>query len=348
MTTPAPSVSLRAALGGLLVALLALALLGAAVGVERVASGLAAVDPATAAAVLAAAATWFVAWGLSLYVALRTLGVGVTPRRAVLVYASATFLNGLTPFAQVGGEALAAAVISRSTDATYETGLAGVVAVDVVNLVPSPLFALVGVAWLVAAGARSAAFRPLALASLGVSVAALAAVAVAWRFRTDAARWLTRAGLGAVAAANRFAGRTVTVDADRLAGRVGSFLAGTEAVFGNRSRLGVCLGLSTVGWGCLVLAFWLSLRAVGHPVPAGVAAFVLPVGMLAIAVPLPGGVGGVEAALVGLLVAVGGVPAPAATAGVLLYRGATYWTPLLFGGVVTAALTTASRAPARR
>ncbi|ESP86873.1 lysylphosphatidylglycerol synthase domain-containing protein, partial [Candidatus Halobonum tyrrellensis] len=129
-----PLVPPRTVLVGFLVALAALACLGWVAGVDRVLAGLAGADPAGVAAALAAAACWLVAWGLSLRVALRTLGVAASPPRAVAVYASATFLNGLTPFAQVGGEALTAAVLDRSTDADYETGLAAVMAVDVVNL----------------------------------------------------------------------------------------------------------------------------------------------------------------------------------------------------------------------
>ena len=348
MVASGRALSPRTVLWGFLAAFSALAILGAFVGVERVVAGLAAADAGTAAAAPVAVALWLVSWGLSLYVALRTLGVDVTPTRAVLTYASATFLNGLTPFAQVGGEALSAVVISRSTGAEYETGLAAVTAVDIVNLLPSPLFALAGAVALVAAGTRSAALGPAALAILGVSTAMVAAGALAWRFRSRVERSLTRVGVGAATAANRLAGRPTPVDAVRLARRIESFLAGTGRVFGRRRRLATCLGLSTAGWACLVAALWLSLRAVGYPAPAGLVTFVLPVGMLAIAIPLPGGVGGVEAALVGLLVTVGGVPVAGATAGVLLYRGVSYWLPLLFGGVVTAALTVETRTTARR
>ena len=340
-------VSPRTVLWGFLAAFLVLTALGAVVGIDGVVEGLADAEPRAAAVALGAAALWLVAWGLSLYVALRTLGVDVTPGRSVLVYASATFFNGLTPFAQVGGEALSAAVISHSTDAEYETGLAAVTSVDLVNLAPSPLFALAGLASLAAAGVRSSELRLAAVTVLAASMAAAAAGVLAWRFRTDVGRSLTRAAVGLVAAANRLTGRLVSVDTARLAGRMESFLAGVGRVFGHRRRLTVCLGLSTVGWGCLVLAFWLSLRAVGHPVSVGLVAFVLPVGMLAIAVPLPGGVGGIEAALVGLLVTVGAVPVAGATAGVILYRGVTYWAPLLFGAAVTAALTVEARARAR-
>ncbi|WP_435175515.1 lysylphosphatidylglycerol synthase transmembrane domain-containing protein [Halorussus sp. AFM4] len=340
-------VSARTVLWGFLAAFLALAALAAVVGIDAVVGGLADAEPRATAAALGVAAAWLVAWGLSLYVALRTLRVDVTPWRSVLVYASATFFNGLTPFAQVGGEALSAAVIARSTDTEYETGLAAVASVDLVNLAPSPAFALAGLVSLVAAGERSAELRLAAMTVFGVAMAAVVAGALAWRFRTDVGRSLTRTTVGAVAAANRVTGRVLPVDTARLAGRVEAFLGGVGRVFGYRRRLVVCLGLSTAGWGCLVLAFWLSLRAVGHPVGGGLAAFVLPVGMLAIAIPLPGGVGGIEAALVGLLVAVGGVPVAGATAGVVLYRGATYWAPLLFGGAVTAALTVEARAHRR-
>ena len=340
-------VSPRTVLGGFLAALLVLTALGAIVGVDGVVDGLAATDPRVAAAALGVAALWLVVWGLSLYVALRTLRVAVTPQRAVLVYASATFLNGLTPFAQVGGEALSAAVISRSTDATYETGLAAVTSVDLVNLVPSPLIALVGLVSLVAAGEPIPELRLAATTVLGVSMAAAVAGILAWRFRTDVGRSVARVGVRAVAAANRLTGRVMPVDVARLTGRIESFLDGVGRVFGHRRRLLVCLGLSTVGWGCLLAAFWLSVRAVGHPVPIDLVAVVLPVGMLAIAVPLPGGVGGIEAALVGLLVAVGEVPVAGATAGVVLYRGVTYWAPLLFGGAVTAALTVEARVRTR-
>ncbi|ESP86963.1 lysylphosphatidylglycerol synthase transmembrane domain-containing protein, partial [Candidatus Halobonum tyrrellensis] len=166
---------------------------------------------------------------------------------------------------------------------------------------------------------------------------------VGWRARDDAGRAAVRVAVAAVAAANRVTGRVLPVDPSRLAARVASFLGGVERVVGNRRCLATCLGLSAAGWTALVAAFWLSMRAVGHPVSVGLAAFVLPVGLLAVAVPLPGGVGGVEAALVGLLVGAGGLPVGGATAGVVLYRVATYWAPMAVGGVVTAALAAESR-----
>jgi len=59
--------------------------------------------------------------------------------------------------------------------------------------------------------------------------------------------------------------------------------------------------------------------------------------------PLPGGLGGLEAAFITLLVPTAGVPASVATAGVLIYRGATYWLPILVGGGVATVLGSRAR-----
>lgn len=336
-------VSPRTVVVGFVAALVVLAALGTVVGFGGVVASLAEAEPWSAAAALAAAAVWLCSWGVSLFVVLRTLGVSVSLPRSILVYASATFFNGLTPFAQLGGEALSAAVLTRSADVEYETGLAAVAAVDVVNLIPSPLFALFGVLALAATGTQFSEFGFAATTLLLASTAVAAVGAFAWYFRDDVGPTLVRLSVKAVAAVNRVTGRGRRIDPARLRHQVESFVGGLGHVFGQRRRLAVCLALSSLGWTALVVALWVSLRAVGYPVSVAVAAFVLPVGMLAIVMPLPGGVGGIEAALVGLLVAVGGVPVVHATAAVVLYRGVTYWIPLLFGGVVTAALAVEER-----
>jgi hypothetical protein len=338
-----PLVDARTVAVGFLVALAVLAALGAVVGVAPVVAALADADSTAVLAALAATAVWLCAWGTSLFVALRTLDAPVCLPRAILVYASATFFNGLTPFAQVGGEALSAAVLSRSTDVEYETGLAAITAVDVVNLLPSPAFAVVAGVSLVVAGHEVPDVPLLATAAVGVLGVTIVTGLLVHHFRPGADRTLARIGVRAVVAATRTAARLLSLDASGLSRRVDSFLRGVRRVFGRRRALALCVALSVVGWFALVLAFWFSLRAVSHPVSLGLVAFVLPVGMVAVAVPLPGGVGSVDVALIGLLTAVGGVPSTAATAGVILYRGVTYWLPLLFGGGASVGLTVEAR-----
>ena len=80
---------------------------------------------------------------------------------------------------------------------------------------------------------------------------------------------------------------------------------------------------------CLVLLA--ALRSLGSPVPLlAVATAYLAGSAVSAAVPSPGGVGALDVALVGALVAVG-VPAVVAVTGVLIYRLVTVWLPLLPG-----------------
>jgi len=117
--------------------------------------------------------------------------------------------------------------------------------------------------------------------------------------------------------------------------------AGRQALDALRSlaRSGRVARLLTVGVG-LTLAYatalWLSLLAVGLPAEPALVAPVVLVSVVgegvSTAAPTPGGLGATEAALVsGLLLY--GVPAGTAVAGVLIYRLATFWLPVLPGYV---------------
>jgi uncharacterized membrane protein YbhN (UPF0104 family) len=81
-----------------------------------------------------------------------------------------------------------------------------------------------------------------------------------------------------------------------------------------------------------IAVLWATFSAVGHvpPVPALVLGYTI--GYLANAVPIPGGVGVLDAGLAGALVLYGASPARAAAA-VLVYHAIAFWIPAL-GGVV--------------
>lgn len=81
----------------------------------------------------------------------------------------------------------------------------------------------------------------------------------------------------------------------------------------------------------LATTLLLSLLAIGSDVSWGAALIAVSAGTLVgVSVPTPGGLGGMEAGLFAVLVGFG-VPAAAAAAGVLLYRGLTYWLPIVPG-----------------
>ncbi|HVP03786.1 MAG TPA: lysylphosphatidylglycerol synthase transmembrane domain-containing protein [Solirubrobacteraceae bacterium] len=90
---------------------------------------------------------------------------------------------------------------------------------------------------------------------------------------------------------------------------------------------------------------WASYHAVGVVPPASVVLMGYLIGQLGGALPLPGGVGGIDLGLVGTLVAYGAPAAPTAAA-VLAYRLILFWLPLGLGVLGAAGLRARLRDPA--
>jgi uncharacterized membrane protein YbhN (UPF0104 family) len=113
----------------------------------------------------------------------------------------------------------------------------------------------------------------------------------------------------------------------------GAVINGTaEAVELVRSRdLMVIVGaIGYWAWDNAVL--WATFHAVGADVPLSIVLMGYLIGQLGGALPLPGGVGGIDGGLLGTLV-VFGTPAAVTAAAVLAYRLILFWLPLLVGAV---------------
>ncbi|MBV8219034.1 MAG: flippase-like domain-containing protein [Solirubrobacterales bacterium] len=85
-------------------------------------------------------------------------------------------------------------------------------------------------------------------------------------------------------------------------------------------------------WGFDIAVLWVSFRAFGHSPPGAVIVMSYYLGTLGNALPLPGGIGGVEAGMIGAFVAFG-VSARLAVLAVLAYRTISYWLPTVPGAV---------------
>jgi uncharacterized protein (TIRG00374 family) len=77
---------------------------------------------------------------------------------------------------------------------------------------------------------------------------------------------------------------------------------------------------------------WACFHAFGGSPPTAVVVMSYFVGMLGNVLPLPGGIGGVDGAMIGAFSAFGVAPALAVVA-VLAYRAIAFWLPTLPGGV---------------
>jgi undecaprenyl-diphosphatase len=106
---------------------------------------------------------------------------------------------------------------------------------------------------------------------------------------------------------------------------------GVTDVLRRPGKLALLVGGSTIVTLSYLLCTYFSLRAFGSHLPlATVGAIYLVGSAVATAAPTPGGLGALEAALIGGLVAAG-VDSTVAVPAVFLYRLATFWLPILPG-----------------
>ncbi len=85
-------------------------------------------------------------------------------------------------------------------------------------------------------------------------------------------------------------------------------------------------------WGFDIATLWACFHAFGYAPHTGVIVMAYFVGWIANALPLPGGIGGVEGGMIGAFTAFG-VGVQAAVVAVLAYRAFSFWLPTLPGGV---------------
>ena len=323
---------LRAAGLGFLGAAVVLALLVWVVGPSEVFAALGELTAPYAVAIVAAAAGWLVSWALALRTVLHVLEVRVSAWRAILLYLSAAFANNVTPFGQAGGEPFSALLISRATSSEYERALAAVASVDTINFFPSIALAFLGLGYygaVLAVGDRVLlVFGIVTTLAVGVPTAGF----LVWRNRDRVEAAVVRLVAPVARVAGRWLPRVSPPSASTIRERVAAFFHSLETVAGSRRDLAIALSFSLLGWLSMAATLWLSLAAVGPQVPVAAVMVVVPVGAVASVTPLPGGAGGVEFAIVLLLVPIAGVTAEAATAAALISRAATFWLSTFLGG----------------
>ncbi len=276
---------------------------------------------------------WLFAWSQTLLRLLESRSGNRNDLYFYVVYLAGMFARGLVPGGSLSGPAVMAYVVNAYTAVEPERTLAMTTISELCYWAASMSAAVVGVALLAATGGVvGGVVAPLAGAGvLGVAVVALV-VAVA--VRPDAARrairWpLIRLGrlLGRV---SDRAGAALVPDAvDR---RVDNAIAAVQDLRRHPRATLTALGYAHLGMVCSTLTLYLSLLAMGRSIDPWIPLFVVPIAGLVRGVSiLPGGVGAVEAGMVGLLTLVAPLGPSAAGTAVLLHRIATFWFRLLVG-----------------
>ncbi|OLZ40977.1 TIGR00374 family protein [Natrinema saccharevitans] len=327
----------RAFLVGAVGTIAVFAVLFFAVGARDIVDSLLSARPSLVVATFVLAVAWLVSWSLMLRTVLAGLGIRVPVGKSFLVYSGAVFANNVTPFGQAGGEPIAALLISKVSDARYETGLVGIASVDVLNVVPSISLILVGVGYYATTAALGETLETAVSSAIVLIAGIVVAMWLVWRYHQtiiDRLPGIVAPRLGKLGI-ERFQSDTLESD---IEDRLGRFFENIERVATDRWRLAAVVGLSLCGWLFQVAALTAAFAALGYAVPPYVLLFVIPLANLAGAAPLPGGLGGIEAAFVTLLVPTTGIAASTITAAVLIFRGAIYWMPVLIGGLSVSAL----------
>ncbi|WP_435196892.1 lysylphosphatidylglycerol synthase transmembrane domain-containing protein [Natronomonas sp. EA1] len=310
---------------GFALATVLLLLVAKGVGFQRVSDTLAGAELRWLAAGCLSTLLCLALWGKAWQVVLRVVGIDVPYRRLVVTYFAATFANYVTPLGQAGGEPFIAYVLSRDTDASYEDALASVVTADLLNLLPFFSFSAVGLSVLLVQADLPSAVKPLAQGLLGMALGIPAIVAVGWRFREG-----VRAGVLRVAAP--ITARTTRLSLDGVARRIDDLYEAFGRIAADRTALVVAVCFAYAGWVFFALPLYFSGLTLGFDIAPLLVLFIVPASTLAGLTPAPGGLGGVEVALVALVVALTPLGAAQAFAVALVYRVASYWFALLLGG----------------
>lgn len=317
--------SVTKALLGFAIAGVLLYLLGSVVGWHRVLDTLSRADPRWVAVACLCTCCYLLAWAKTWDVVLAAGAIKVPYRRLVPTFLAATFANYTTPFGQAGGEPFIAYVLAADTEAAYEESLASVSSADLMHLLPFFTFAGVGLATLAVGGDLPPGARPLlvGLASIAIGVPAL--VYLAWR-RRDLLEGFVTTLLGSVAE------RTERISIEGVRRRIERFYEQVARIAENPRDLLAAFVYSYVGWVFFAAPLYFAARALGLPLDPLLVLFLVPASSLAGVVPTPGGLGGVSAALVGLIVALTPISASTAAALALLYRATSYWFALAICG----------------
>lgn len=262
------------------------------------------VSVATLAAVLVMSCVNYLLRGLRWHILTREVAPHVTLRESML-YFLAGFAFLLTP-AKIG-EVVRLWLLKSRHDVPYTRSLSLLLLDRVLDVVSLVLFAAIGLLGRSEHSAPLLAFlAALVLASALLSSRGFVVLAIKLAHRWSGRRW---PGL------MRFA-----LQSYRSLRKV--------------SRPGVlasALALSLSAWAAQITGAWMIFSALGHSLDVVTTTFVFSFTILAGSLPLfPGGLGGAEAAMVGLLVLVG-MPSALAITATVLSRLATLWLALLVG-----------------
>lgn len=274
---------------------------------------------------------------LALRRVLSILGWPISALKATVLQLSVAFAHNATPSGQAGGVPASGVFISRASGARYEQSCGAVLSVNVVGSLSLQVLGLLGALYLVSTTVVGEKLQLAMFGTIGLFVVLVGSIVVIWTFR-DRFRAIA---VGVITSVTAVLGRLPGIpqfDEDDIADRVEGFGESLARVAGGSRRdLAVIIVGVTVGHLFSVVALWTALQSIGVSVSFPLLLAVLPLAYTAAGLPLPGGLGGVQASMTTLIGAasVGAVSGSVAAA-VLVFRSVTLWLQTLIGAIAAA------------
>lgn len=277
-----------------------------------------------------------IAWSEAFRTLFRLSG-SMTVRQALLAYCTGVFGKQILPMGHAGGPAIMAYTFERHVSLNYNQTLAVVSVAEFLNLVASLVLAIGGIAYLLL---FASPIPELQLLQVGILVFTMAIVGLGilvwYRRRTVersilAVAYLLRHSLGRVSVRVKRA-----LGAERIQSSLHGFYTALDRVFENRSAILLTFIYMQIGWIFFTVPLFTGALSLGIQLPIALVLFLVPASGVATIIPLPGGLGGFELLLAGILVALTGHPVTTVAAIVIVYRLCSYWFMVLVGGIASA------------
>ncbi|MFC7072165.1 YbhN family protein [Halovenus rubra] len=279
-----------------------------------------------------------ISMGLTLYTVSRGAGLNVSPIESVFLNTTVNLANNFTPFGQASGLPAGGVIMSRWTGQSFEKSVAALSTKELVGFTPGILIMLFGGSYIALFDATIPERIRSPVTVFTVSIAAFVLVlALIYRNPDPAHRvihWVVTKlnhGIGYVP-------RLSKVEEDEIQRRVDGFSDSIEEISTNKPVVIVAATLTTFATVTQGVLLWIALGGVNVDISLALVVFIVPVSLLASAIPTPGGSGGIEAAQIGLIFAMTGGQRATIITAVVITRGIIYWTPIAVGSLTLAGI----------
>lgn len=325
---------------GVILSILFICLLIFFVGVSDFIRAISSADIKFIVICLLAGPVWLFMWSQTFRETAGNLNINLGRIHSFLLYSSVMFANNLTPFAHLGGEPIAAGILSKSVGEDYDTSLGAISTASVIHFIPAIIFFCFGMILLLIIDSQALAeLQSLAISFIVISVVVCIGVILVIKFQSKFKNKLSVLISKLFTYLSKLP-RVKNYNKEFARNKITGYFNSFSKLRNNKRVLLIGTVFSMIGLLAQAVGLWFGLIAVGYQIPILVPIIAFPISGMASLLPLPGGSGGIEAVLVSVVGILTTIPVVEITVAVILVRTSIFWTPIILGAVYTGYVTT--------